>query len=233
MSTTRPVAMSMFPDIAPDRPTGPLLGSVVTGTNADLIAAIAPLYIDGHTVLDVTYGRGGWWKRYRPAGLVAHDLALDGVDFRELPEHDHSVDVVCFDPPYVPAGGQRSTVVTRGEQDYRDRFGLTEYRSQAELDALIADGLAECARVARHWLLVKCSDYVNARHFTLGHRRVLNAADRLGLTNDGDAWDLIVHHTGSGPGGHNIFEPLRARRHHSYLLVFAAGQQLPIDTQEA
>ena len=36
--------------------------------------------------------------------------------------------------------------------------------------------------------------------------------------------DQIVHHTGSGPGGHNIFDPKRARRHHSYLLVFAKGE---------
>ena len=33
--------------------------------------------------------------------------------------------------------------------------------------------------------------------------------------------DVIVHYTGSGPGGHNIFDIKRARRHHSYLLVFA------------
>lgn len=35
--------------------------------------------------------------------------------------------------------------------------------------------------------------------------------------------DQIVHHTGSGPGGHNIFDVKRARRHHSYLIVFARG----------
>lgn len=41
-------------------------------------------------------------------------------------------------------------------------------------------------------------------------------AEDLGLATH----DVIVHHTGSGPGGHNIFTPKRARRHHSYLLVF-------------
>lgn len=218
--SARPVAQSLWPDIKPDRPVGPLVGSVITGTNADLIAKIAPYYLQGLTVMDVTYGGGGWWKRYEPPGLIRHDLAL-GTDFRRLPEADNSVDVVCFDPPYTPAGGGPTTLEA-GE--FRDRFGLSDgYRSQIELDALISDGLAECARVARRWILVKCNDYVNARHFTLGHRNVLDAANELGLTDDGDPWDLIIHHTGPGPGGHNIFEPVRARRHHSYLIVFDAS----------
>ena len=135
--TGRPVAQSLFPDHRPDRPVGPLLASVQGGTNADLIAAIAPLYLTG-SVLDVTYGEGKWWTRYQPAEFTAHDLyKLDGVDFRHLPEPDDSVDVVCFDPPYIPAGGGSTTRDTRG---FRGRFGLLDvYRSQAELDALIAE----------------------------------------------------------------------------------------------
>jgi hypothetical protein len=219
MTTARPVEQSLFPDHAPDRPRGPLVGSVIGGTNADLIAAIAPTYLEGNSVLDVTYGRGGWWTRYQPHPFTFHDIAVDGVDFRHLPESDGSVDVVCYDPPYIPAGGQGTTTAP----EYRERFGLAIYRSQAELDQLIQDGLAEVARVARTWVLVKCCDYVNARHFTLGHRKVLDAADKLGLTDNGDPWDLIIHHTGPGPGGHNIYTPLRARRHHSYLLVFQAA----------
>lgn len=219
--TARPVELSMFPDHKPDRPTGPLLGSVISGTNADLIAKIAPLYLTG-SVLDVTYGDGGWWKRYRPAEFTFHDLyKVDGVDFRQLPEADSSVDAVCFDPPYVPAGGGPTTEET---ENFRDRFGLNDgYRSQDDLDDLIRSGLAECARVSRRWVLVKCCEYVNARHFTLYPRTILEAADKLGLTDHGDPWDLIVHHSGAGPGGHNIFDPLRARRHHSYLLVFGVS----------
>lgn len=212
MSLERPVALSLYPELVPDRPVGPILASVQTGTNADLIAAVAPFYLAG-SVLDVTYGEGKWWTRFTPEPFTKHDLyKVDGVDFRALPEPDASIDTVCYDPPYVPEGGQGTTTAP----DYRDRFGLATYRSQAALDALIAEGLAECARVARTWLLVKCTDYVNARVFTLGHRKVLDMADALGLS----CHDLIVHHTGSGPGGHNVFTPIRARRHHSYLLVF-------------
>jgi len=204
-----------------DRPVGPILPSVFQGTNADLIAAVAPLYLTG-SVLDVTYGNGktagGWWKRFTPDPFTFHDIDPDygGVDFRCQPHADGSFDTVCFDPPYVPAGGQRTTGPTAGEVDFRKRFGLMGTRTLAELNALICDGLTECARVTRGYLLVKCSDFVTGSKFTLGHLTVLDHARSLGL----DCHDLIVHHTGSGPGGHNITTVKRARRHHSYLLVF-------------
>lgn len=217
--TARPVEQSMFPDHAPDRPRGPLLGSVIGGTNADLIAAIAPLYLDGNSVLDVTYGEGAWWRRYRPEQFSAHDLhKLDGVDFRALPEADRSVDVVCFDPPYVTSGG---VATNDSAADFRDRFGIdrtTDYGAEEELTALILAGLREAARVARVWVLVKCMEFTSSRRFhDMPHAIKTTAYDRLGLTLQ----DQIVHHTGAGPGGHNIFTPIRARRHHSYLLVFA------------
>lgn len=216
VSAARDVQESMFPDLLPARPQGWIMPSVFTGTNAELIAAVAPMYLTG-SVLDVTYGEGNWWTKFRPEdeAFKAHDLyKLDGVDFRALPEADESFDAVCFDPPYVPQGGTG----TDDGMAFRDRFGLIEESTPwiATRDLLQA-GLAECARVSRMWVLAKCSDFVTGGTFRLGHRWLLDAADDCGL---GEAWDLIVHHTGSGPGGHNIFTPIRARRHHSYLLVF-------------
>lgn len=214
--TARPVELSMFPDVAPDRPRGPILGSVQGGTNADIIATVAPIYLAGRSVLDVTYGRGLWWKRYLPDEFTCHDLDPakgDGVDFRALPEADSSVDVVCFDPPYIPQGGD----TTSTEQGFIQSFGLRS-TSRAALWQLMDDGLAECARVAREFVLMKCCDFTNGGAFHLGHVKAIELAARHGLA----VHDLIVHHTGSGPGGHNIVRPIRARRHHSYLLVFGA-----------
>jgi hypothetical protein len=219
MTVARPVQTSLLPDLVPDRPTGPILPSVITGTNADLIAAVAPLYLTG-SVCDVTYGLGGWWTRYQPLGLATHDLDRtkgDGVDFRALPESDGAYDAVCFDPPYVPQGGM-SDRHHHGVADFRGRFGLTDESTPWwETKALMVGGLTECGRVSRRWVLAKCGDFVSGGRFHLGHKWMLEAADACGL---GDPWDVIIHHTGSGPGGHNIYEPIRARRHHSYLLVF-------------
>lgn len=209
-SNARPVQGSLIPDVSPDRPTGAIVGSVQSGSNADLIARLAPLYLTG-SVLDCTYGRGRWWTKYRPAELITHDIELDGVDFRALPEDDRSVDAVCFDPPYIPQGGY----ATSTQQDFANRFGLTS-RSRLDIWSFFDDGMAECARVTRRWVLAKCCDFVNGGQFCLGHLKMIDAGERAGLT----VHDLIVHHGGAGPGGHNIFTPLRARRHHSYLIVF-------------
>jgi len=165
--------------------------------------------------LDVTYGRGIWWRRFVPEPFAFHDLALDGVDFRSLPYADASWEAVCFDPPYVPRQGIAPP--TRVEDaNYRERYGLNVSRGPAALRALIADGLAECARVARSWVLVKCCDYVNGRQFHLGHLFVINEGERLGLR----VHDLIVHAAGPGPGGEQIKTVKRTRRAHSYLVVF-------------
>lgn len=209
----RPVQLSLIE--GGDKAIGPLVQSVIVGNNSDLIAAVAPLYLTG-SVLDVTYGRGMWWRRWRPEHLVAHDVAVDGVDFRALPYPEDAFDAVCFDPPYVPRHGQDRGIPQR-HKDFRARFGLVESRSQIELDALIFDGLAECARGARKWLLVKCCDYVNGRRFHLMHVKILAEAERLGWS----CHDLLVLASGPGPGGGQIHQPRRARRAHSYLLVLS------------
>lgn len=190
-----------------------MLGSVIHGSNADLIAAVAPLYLTG-SVLDVTYGRGMWWRRFTPPLFVAHDLATDGVDFRALPHPDRSFETVCFDPPYLPQGGVSSGVPR--DEHFRASFGLNGTTSQRDLDAMVTAGLAECARVADRWVLAKCCDYTNGRQFHLGHVNVIQAATAIGLR----CHDLLIHASGSGPGGGQILTPKRARRAHSYLLVF-------------
>lgn len=215
MSPVRDVQLSMIEGL--EKNVGPVPLSVFAGLNADLIAAVAPLYLGG-SVLDVTYGEGKWWDRFTPDPFTFHDLKIDGVDFRDLPHTDRSFDAVCFDPPYVPAGGVRLSGQTKAEARYRSAFGL-EPRSLAELDELIGAGLAECARVFDRYLLVKCMDFVTGGAFTLGHHTVTAKALELGLIPH----DLIVHNAGTGPGGHNITEIKRARRAHSYLLVFTRG----------
>ncbi len=185
------------------------------GDNAGLIAAIAPLYLTG-SVLDVTYGRGNWWRKFTPHPFAHHDLDMDEVDFRALPEADSSWDTVCFDPPYLPVRAAHTS--TGNAVRHREAFGLNERRSRVELDALMAEGLAECARVARRWVLAKCCDYAqNQTVFTLGHVAAIVAGEAAGLR----VHDLIVHATRPGPSNASMTWIYRTRRSHSYLLVFA------------
>lgn len=196
--------------------SGGTLSSVIVGTNADLVSAVAPWYLQGR-VLDVTYGRGAWWRRWRPESIVTHDLAIDGVDFRDLPHPDRAFDSVVFDPPYVPRQGPNVPTRQR-DQAFRSRYGLDVSRSAAEIRALIREGLQECCRVGERFVLAKCGDYTNGRAFHLGHLVVLDAVP--------EAWtvhDLIIHAGSSGPGGSRVAETVRARRCHSYLIVLRRG----------
>lgn len=202
-----------------ERPVGPIPESVARGDNASLIASIAPLYLTG-SVLDVTYGRGMWWRRFQPATFLGHDLATDGVDFRALPHEDASWDAVCFDPPYVPRQGPKPATKIE-DTAYRARYGLDTPRGPRELERLINDGMAECARVARAFVLAKCCDYVNSRRLQLGHLAMIRAGEASGLR----VHDLIVHAAGTGPGGSQITTVKRARRAHSYLIVFSAPRR--------
>lgn len=210
----RPVQLGLLEGT--DRGVGPMLQSVVYGSNADLIAAVAPLYLTG-SVLDVTYGRGMWWRRYTPAPFAHHDLAVDGVDFRALPYGDDTWDTVCFDPPYIPSHATHTS--TKRAVTHRAAYGLMEPRSRAEVEALMADGLAEAARVARRWVLAKCCDYAeNPTSFRLGHVSAIVAGEAAGLR----VHDLIVHAygNGGGPTNHRLRHVHRTRRTHSYLVVF-------------
>jgi hypothetical protein len=216
--TARPIAQSLFPELVADKPIGPLPLSVQTGTNADLIHAIAPIYLTG-SVLDVTYGEGKWWDRFRPEPFTFHDLhKVDGVDFRALPEADSSVDAVCFDPPYVISGSTSTS--TAGA--FQAHYGIGDPTAD-DLYALWWRGLRECIRVSRRWVLVKCMEFSQGGKFHDVPAWMKQAAggdpQRVAILHD-----QIVHNTGSGPGGHNIFEAKRCRRAHSYLLVFEVGK---------
>jgi len=202
----RHIEQSMFPELRAHKAVGPLVPSVITGNNADLVEQIRHLgYFDG-SVIDLTYGdNGGWWKRWQPA-----DFTIFDGDFTQ--PIDGQWDTVCYDPPYIPAGG--STTSTAG--DFQDRYGIRGGRNQDQLDALMRAGLENAARAARRYLLVKCMDYVNGGKYTPQSYRMARWADELGLFMH----DEIVHNAGSGPGGHNIVNQLRARRSHSKLLVY-------------
>lgn len=186
--------------------------------NGPLLAAVAQLWIhDADLVVDVTYGKGNFWTKYRPANLVAHDLDPekgDGVDFRHLPELDNTVDVVVFDPPYIAQGGRDTSTVP----DMLDRYGLHDVpKTSDDVHALITAGMTEAHRVLRPKgrLLVKCMNYINGGKYIASHHHVVSVAIELGMVQV----DEFIHHSGLGP------QPIRenqyhARNAHSFLCVF-------------
>ncbi len=198
-------------------PASRSVSSLIRGSNGALIARVARLGYLGEPddiVLDVTYGRGLWWTRYRPARLI------EGVgDFRDRPEVDDSVQVVCFDPPYISTGNRSTSSI----DDFYDRYGLGEVNGWQKIRQLIDDGLAECARIlaTRGYLLVKCMDYVESGHKVWNTFHVVTEGERLGLR----LVDRFHHLTGGGPQVTvNLDGSPREQRHArevtSMLLVF-------------
>jgi SAM-dependent methyltransferase len=187
--------------------------------NSALIADAHRLgYIRG-VVLDPTYGRGNWWKQVTPEQLITHDIRLDGVDFRRLPEPACSVDTVTLDPPYIPQGGRNtSTLIEANGSSFLDRYGLIDVPGNVhELRALIVDGIAEARRVLRPGghLLVKCMSFVTGGAWTPMPHRLVAAAEALGYV----PVDELLHLRRPGPQPRRDRQ-LTSRRNYSHLLVF-------------
>jgi hypothetical protein len=197
-------------------------------SNADLIADCARLgYLNASWLtLDPTYGRGNWWSLWRPAQLTCHDIAQDGVDFRRLPHGDDSFEAIAFDPPYVCPGG-RATSTT---QEMHSRYGMngTSFRTPAELQAIINDGLTEMRRVVtpKGIVLVKCMDYVTSGKLFAGTHYTLTHALGLGF----DLVDRLEHIGSAGPQSQK--RQVHARRNLSTLFVLRAPRAVTPPARE-
>lgn len=144
-----------------------VLAAATYRTNADLMAAVRSLgYItDDSYGVDVTYGKGVWWKGWSPERLMTHDIIIDAVDFRQLPYPDNLFDFVAFDPPYVPVGGRASSTIPA----FNSAYGLTTVPSTVEkLHKLIVEGLKEAHRVLlpKGLVLFKTMNYTTSGSFT-------------------------------------------------------------------
>lgn len=167
----------------------PILAATRWPNNAHMIRDAARLGYLRKTdrVLDPTYGKGIWWKEWKPRRLVKHDVVMDGVDFRNLPHPDGHFDVVAFDPPYVSAGGRATTTI----KAFYDQYGLRDApTSPALLQRLINDGLTEQHRVVkkRGFVLCKTMNYVSSGHLWLGVHETIEHAQFLGF----EVWDMLL-----------------------------------------
>lgn len=133
-------------------------------SNAELIEACAELgYLQKDwMVLDPTYGKGTFWKKWRPNGLVAHDIDPKksphnlSVDFTDLPYGPKEFDAVVFDAPFKLNG--KSVLTSDG------RYGVDVPMRWQERHNLMRAGMLECIRVLKPkgFLLMKCQDQVSS-----------------------------------------------------------------------
>lgn len=180
-------------------------------TNSDLMIACRDLgYIRGD-ICDVTYGKGTWWKTWRPDHLTTHDIDIDGVDFRDLPHADDSFDTVTFDPPYVAVGGRGTSTIG----SFNKAYGLVDVpKTPDELAELMCDGLQEIHRVLRPKgiCLFKAMNYVTSGKYTMQAYDALFSALSLDFT----LVDEFIHLRRPGPQPPRPIQK-HARRNYSHL----------------
>ncbi len=95
--------------------------------NSDVFPNILALHVpEGATIADVTYGKGVFWRNVNLDNytLLATDLAT-GVDCRDLPYDDASLDAVVLDPPYMEGllrANKTSSAGTGTHAGFRDYY---------------------------------------------------------------------------------------------------------------
>jgi len=203
--------------------TNDLIVSAYQGVNADVFPHVLGLYVaPGSRVADVTYGRGAFWKhvdskRYH---VVASDVTT-GVDCRNLPYADASVDCTVLDPPYMHTPGGTAHVEHQNfEQYYQNNGGgnSTGAKYHEAVLQLYYAAAREAWRVLKNGgvLIVKCQDEVCACQQRLTHIELVNELTAKLFRVE----DLFVVMRTNRPGVSRVLRQQHARKNHSYFLVF-------------
>lgn len=208
--------------------TSNVVVSAHVARNADVFPAILGLHVpEGSTIADVTWGKGVFWKNVPVGSYVVRPSDLqDGVDCRDLPYHNASIDCVVLDPPYMEglfrrtrdhmAGAGSYAAFRQNYSDGKHTDGGPRYH-EAVLDLYFRAG-REAHRVLRDEgvLIVKCQDEVSANQQRLTHVEIINEFATIGFY----AKDLFVVVRSNRPAMSRVLRQEHARKNHSYFLVF-------------
>ena len=215
-------------------PTSDLIVSAYIEGNAEIFPKILALHVpEGSLVADVTYGKGVFWQNVPPDlyTIKATDIA-DGIDCRELPYDDESIDCVILDPPYMEGFYRKVNSQKAGSgshSSFRDAYsngnevnrdsrnkGTAKWHG-AVTDMYFKAGL-EAFRVLKKKgvLIVKCQDEVSGGKQWLTHVEIINEYERYGFYTK----DLFVVVRSNRPSVSRLKNQVHARKNHSYFLVF-------------
>jgi hypothetical protein len=212
--------------------TTDVLVSAHTGDNSQIFPKILALHVpEGSVIADVTYGRGVFWKNV-PEGkytVVRSDIQ-NGVDCRDLPYSENSLDCVVLDPPYMEGLYRKSKDHLAGSgthRAFREHYSNGDATNgegpkwhAAVLDMYFKAG-KEANRVLKPGgiLIVKCQDEVSANTQRLTHVEIIVKYEEFGFY----AKDLFVLVRTNSPAISRLIKQVHARKNHSYFLVFVKG----------
>jgi hypothetical protein len=180
------------------------------GNNADLLVDCVKMYANfGDVIVDVTYGKGVFWQKIDLSLYDFKGTDLEGgVDFKNLPYGDASVDLLVLDPPYMHGG---ATVKASINDCYRN-----QNTSHASVIRLYAGGILEAARVLKKKgrIFVKCQDEIESGKQRWSHLELMSILESFGFC----ALDLFVLQQKSVPAMRQKTQKT-ARKNHSFMIV--------------
>lgn len=157
--------------------------------NAELFAEVAELEYLPEPVLDMTYGEGVFWRLYRPAQLFTNDLdpCNEDVEYHEdcraMTFTSGWIKTVVFDPPYKLSGRNRLP-------KFDAQYGLVPNKVTPiqEILGVLVGGIAEAARIATDFVLVKCMDQISSGQLVKQTAIAYDVARAMGLKQVGEFW---------------------------------------------
>lgn len=226
-------------------PSNKVVVSAHVAGNDEVFAQVALLHLPlGGHVADVTYGKGVFWKQVPQGQYRLHfsdiDAKIDldpvhkvavktGIDCRDLPFDDASLDGLVLDPPYMEGLYRGKTTHLAGHgthSTFRHAYSNGQATPStkkapkwhdAVVDLYLKAGI-EANRVLRQegTFIVKCQDEVSANRQRLTHVELISAFESLGFYTK----DLFVVVRNNRPGISRLKRQVHARKNHSYFLVF-------------
>lgn len=217
--------------------TTDVMMSAFLGDNADLFPKILNLHVPPKSkIADVTYGSGVFWKKIEKDkyNLLASDIAT-GVDCRDLPYLDSSLDALVLDPPYMEGLLRNNKAHKAGNgsfSSFRKYYSNGDESSagpkwHAAVTDLYFRAGKESHRVLKEngIMIVKCQDEVSANRQWLTHVEIINYYEKLGFYIK----DLFVLIRKNKVGIARLKKQVHARKNHSYFLIFVkvpAGRKI-------
>lgn len=216
------------------KPSSDLILSATLENNTETFSQILNLHVPKKSkIADVTWGKGVFWKNVLldDYQVLPTDISM-GVDCRNLPYENDSIDCVVLDPPYMEgfyrkisghkaASGSHSTFAeaySNGDESNGDEDNSGTKKWHAAVTDIYFKAGKEALRVLRKKgiLIVKCQDEVSAGKQWLTHVEIINKYEELGFYTK----DLFVVVRNNRPSVSRLITQKHARKNHSYFLVF-------------
>lgn len=218
--------------------TSSLVMSANIDGNQNIFPQILALHVPkGSKVADVTWGKGVFWKSVPKDDyeILATDIAT-GVDCRNLPYKNDSLDCVVLDPPYMEgfyrkrsehkAASGTHTAFAEAYSNGNEINGDTENTGTKKWHAAVTDMYFKAGKEAyrvlknKGVLIVKCQDEVSAGKQWLTHIEIIKEYENYGFYTK----DLFVVVRNNKPSVSRLKKQVHARKNHSYFLVFVKSQ---------